>query len=131
MIGVYAGLFRMSANDLELARRFHEAMDGSLEELFALLCDDVEWVTDRRTLRGLAEMQEKLNAGPREGFESLDREYEVGEWEREPDGVVTCRSRITLRWKESGEVATASHVREAVTFRDGKILRYERRMKWE
>lgn len=121
----------MSTDDLELARRFHEAMFGSLEEFFALLCDDVEWVTERRTLRGLTDMREKLNTGAREGYESLDRQYDIGEWERESDGVVTCRSRITLRWKETGEVATACDVHEAVTFRDGKVARYERRGSWE
>lgn len=121
----------MDTDHLVLARRFHEAMDGSLEELFALLCDDVQWVTERRTLSGLAEMREKLRTGAREGHESLDREYDIGEWERESDGVVTCRSQITLRWKETGELATACDVHETVTFRDGKVARYERRGKWE
>lgn len=121
----------MVADDLELARQFHEAMGGDLEEFFALLCDDVQWVTERRTLSGLPEMREKLRVGPREGYESLDREYDIGDWERESDGAVTCRSRIVLRWKETGEVATTCDVHETVTFCDGKVARYERRGKWE
>lgn len=120
----------MATDDLELARRLHEAMDVGLDAVCALLCDDAEYVTDRRTLRGLAEIRERLGERSGESLENLDREFSVGEWER-GDGAVVCRSRVVLRWKETGEVATATDVYEAVTVRDGKILRYERRVKWE
>ena len=120
----------MTEGDLELARQLGDAMEVGLDAVCALLCDDAEYVTDRRTLRGLAEIREKLGERSGETLENLDREFSSGEWERS-DGVVVCRSRVVLRWKETGEVATASDVYETVTVRDGKISRYERRVKWE
>jgi len=121
----------VSADDLELARQLHGTMDsGDLEALYSLLCDDVEWVTDRRTLRGLAEIREKFGEKSSESLENLDPEWDGGEWERGGDGAVVCQSRFVLRWKETGEIATSSNVRETVTSRDGKVARYERRVKW-
>ena len=120
----------MGTEDLELARRLHKAMDVGLDAVCALLCDDAEYVTDRRTLRGLAEIREKLGERSGETLENLERDFSSGEWEH-ADGAVVGRSRVVLRWKETGEVATSTDVIETVTVRDGKVARYERRVKWE
>ena len=122
----------MSNADLELARRFANALGSrELEAICAFLAGDAEWVTDRRTLRGLSEIRGKLGEKSGESHENLDPEVGSVEWDDGEDGRVVCRYRFSLLWKQTGEVAAASNVREEVTIRGGKIVRYERRMKWE
>jgi ketosteroid isomerase-like protein len=115
----------VSAEDIEIAKRFATTMVADKEGMFALLSDDVEWTTPKRTLRGLEEVREKLGGGGTP--DNLDVEWEEGEWQDDGAGTVVCESRVVQRWKETGEVATVMRVREELQIREGKITRYARR----
>ena len=72
----------MGEQDVELATRFLSAANAALqsgdrEPAFALVTQDVEWVTPERTFHGIDEVREHLIWGfpP----EHLDVELEVGE----------------------------------------------------
>ncbi len=117
----------MSVEDVEVARRLGAAVEADDREgVYALFADDIEYTTPHRTLRGLAEVREKLKWGG-EPPENLDVEWEDGEWDDVGRGHVVRESRLIQRWKETGEVATVMRVREELAIRDGKITRYERR----
>jgi ketosteroid isomerase-like protein len=119
------------ADDLELASRFRTALEaaaktGDLEPLYPFLAADVEWVTPQRTLRGIDEVREQLIWGrPRE---HLDLEFEAGDWVRVGDAVFACEVHQVYRLKASGEVAYERNRRIELTFRDGRISRYEMRI---
>jgi hypothetical protein len=86
----------VSLEDVEVAKQFAAAADaGDREGTFALLADDVEWTTPHRTLRGLAEVREKLIGGGDAGGgpENLDVEFEDGDWEELDDGHVARETR--------------------------------------
>ena len=52
----------MGAEDIALADRLIEAVDGDdREAVYGLFSDDIEYVTDRRTLRGIDELRDKLS----------------------------------------------------------------------
>jgi ketosteroid isomerase-like protein len=121
----------VSVEDLEVAKRFSAALDAALatgdrEGVYALFADDVDYTTPHRTLRGLSEVREKLEWGGGEP-ENLDVEFEEGDWQDLGDGHVVSESRVVQRWKETGEVAAMMRVHVALTIREGKITRYERR----
>lgn len=116
----------MGEQNLEIARRFGATSEEDTDALYSLLADDVEWTTPHRTLRGLEEVREKLEWGG-EPPENLDVDWEDGEWNDLGDGRVMKESRVVQRWKETGDVAAVMRVREELTLRDGKIVRYERR----
>ncbi len=85
----------MSAADLELARRFADALGSrDPEAICVFLADDAEWVTDRRTLSGLTEIRGKLGEKSGESHENLDVEVGVVDWEDGEDGSVGCRYRF-------------------------------------
>jgi hypothetical protein len=112
--------------DLDVARRFGEASEEDPESLYSLLADDVEWTTPHRTLKGVAEVREKLRWGG-DPPDNLEVEWQEGEWKDRGDGHVVKESRAIQRWKETGEIAASMRVREELVIRDGKIARYERR----
>src|SRR6266480_2514451 len=97
----------MHAEDAEVALRFLAALEaaaesGEREAVYPHLAPDVEWVTPKRTLRGIDEIENDLTWGSPP--ENLDLEFEAGEVSYERD------RRIEL------------------TIRDGKIGRYEMRI---
>jgi ketosteroid isomerase-like protein len=117
----------MSAEDIALADQLLEAVDrDDREAVYGLFSDDIEYVTDRRTLRGIDELREKLNwGGPKE---ELDVEFERDGWVESGDGHVAQDFRMVMRWKENGEIADQAQGHIDLRIRDGKISRYERRM---
>jgi len=120
----------VSAEDVEIAKRFEAALDmafetGDRELVYAFFADDIEYTTPHRTLRGLSEIREKLEWGSREK-ENLDVELEQGEWQDVGGGHVVSESRMVQRWKETGEVAATMRINVDPRIRDGRITRYER-----
>jgi ketosteroid isomerase-like protein len=52
----------LSADDVTVAEQLFAAVDqDDLEAVYALFSDDIEYITDRRTLRGIDELREKLS----------------------------------------------------------------------
>ncbi len=117
----------MTAEDINVAEQLLEAVErDDREGVYALFADDIEYVTDRRTLRGIDEVREKLSwGGPKE---NLDVELEAGEWVDHGHGHLARDFHQVMRWKESGEIADQVRGRLDLRIRDGKIARYERRV---
>jgi ketosteroid isomerase-like protein len=120
----------MGADEVALGERFRSAVKaafatGDRELVYALFADDVEYTTPHRTLRGLSEVREKLKWGGEK--DNVDVELDEGDWRDLGDGKVASETCMVQRWKETGEVAAMMTVREQLTVRDGKIVRYERR----
>jgi ketosteroid isomerase-like protein len=120
----------VSAEDVEVARRFNAAIDvafetGDRDVVYAFFADDIEYTTPHRTLRGLSEVREKLKWGSRDK-ENLDVEFEHGDWRDLGDGHVARESRMVQRWKETGEVAATMRINVDLRIRSGMITRYER-----
>ena len=117
----------MSAEDIALAHRLLEAVDrDDREAVYGLFSDDIEYVTDRRTLRGIEELRDKLSWGGQK--EELDVEFERDGWVDLGDGHLTQDFRMVMRWKENGEIADQAQGHIDLRIRDGQINRYERRM---
>ncbi len=115
--------------DRALAERFGVALEaavrtGDREPVFALLAPDVEWVTPRRTLRGLDELRQDWTWGSSESF---DYEFEGIVWS-EDEGRLVCDVRQIYRVKETGDFAYARVVQIQLAIREGKISRYEMRV---
>jgi len=119
----------VSTDDVEIARQFLSTLatvanTGRRELLYPFLASDVEWVTPRRTLAGIDEVQEQLTwlTEP----VSLDLEFEATDMQDLGDGRIVTSVHETYRLKTTGE---AAHARDRVielTIRDRKIARYER-----
>lgn len=121
----------MRAEDVEVAGQFLAALEaaaegGDREAVYPLLSPDVEWVTPKRTLRGIDEIREELTWGSPP--ENLDVEFEAGDWLDLGDLRVACDVHQVYRWKETGEVSYERDRRIELTIRDGKIARYEMRI---
>lgn len=121
----------MGADDVAVAERFRSAVaeafaTGDHELVYAFFADDVEYTTPHRTLRGLGEVREKLKWGRGEP-DNLEVELEEGGWRDLGAGNVVSETRMVQRWKETGEIAATMIIREQLTVRDGKVVRYERR----
>ena len=98
----------MGANDLEVAGRFRTALEaaaksGDREAIYAFLAADVEWVTPKRTLRGIDEVREELIWGSPD--ENLDLEFEEGEGVELGDGRVVSDVHQVYRVKATGDFA--------------------------
>jgi ketosteroid isomerase-like protein len=121
----------MHAEDVEVAGQFlttleEAAESGEREAVYPLLAPDVEWVTPKRTLRGIDEIREELTWGSPP--ENLDLEFQAGEWVDLGDRGVACDVHEIYRWKETGEVSYERDRRIELMIRDGKISRYEMRI---
>ncbi len=120
----------MASDDVAVAERFRVALEtavrtGDREAVYALLAPDVEWVTPRRTLRGLEELRQEWTWGS--SPESFDYEFEEGDW-IDDDGLLGCDVREIYRLKETGDFAYSRDLRVQLTIRQGKIVRYELRV---
>jgi ketosteroid isomerase-like protein len=85
-----------------------------------LLDPDVETVTPRGTVRGVAACREVLKkAGGDEQFamEQAEAEFE------EVEGDVIARTREIARWRETGEVAYERAFAVRLTFDDERVVR--------
>lgn len=121
----------MRAEDLEVAEQFLAALEaaaesGDREPVYPFLAPDVEWVTPKRTLRGIEEIQSELIWGSPP--ENLDLEFEAGDWVDLGDLGVACDVHEVYRWKETAEVSYERDRRIELTIRDGKVARYEMRI---
>ena len=120
----------MENDELAIARRFATALEeaaktGDWREVYPCLAAEVEWVTPKRTLSGIDEVEHDLIwASPPE---HLDQEFQVGDWAELGDGRAAVEVRQTYRLKGSGDFAYQRDLRIEITIRDGKISRYESR----
>jgi ketosteroid isomerase-like protein len=107
--------------ELAPARQFVEAVVAhDFEALEALLDPDVETVTPRGSVRGIAACRQVLQkAGGDEQFamEQAEPEFE------ERDGDVIARTREIARWRESGEVAYERDFAVRLTIDHERIVR--------
>ena len=103
------------------ARQFVEAVAShDFEAAEALLDPDVETVTPRGTLRGIAACRQVLQkAGGDEQFamEQTEPEFE------DIEGDVVARTHEVARWRETGEIAYEREFALRLTLDDERIVR--------
>ena len=121
----------MDAAGLDLAARFRVALEqaaktGDWTEVYPCLAPDVEWITPKRTLTGIEEVEHDLIWGSPP--ELLDLEFEVGDWVDLGDGRLGVDVHEIYRMKESGEFGYQRDRHIEITIRDGRISRYEMRI---
>ncbi len=121
----------MRAEDVEVAGEFLAALEaaaesGDREAVYPLLAPDIEWVTPKRTLRGIDEIRNELTWGSPP--ENLGLEFQAGDWVDLGDRGVACDVHEIYRWKETGEVSYERDRRIELMIREGKIGRYEMRI---
>jgi ketosteroid isomerase-like protein len=105
------------------AREFVEAVVAhDLDAAEKFLDPDVETVTPRGTLRGIAGCRQVLQKAS--GDEQFAMEQTGPELE-EIDGDVIARTREIARWRETGEVAYERDFAVRLTLDDERIVRVE------
>ena len=106
---------------LTVARRFVEAIAAhDFDAAEALLDPEVETVTPRDTLRGVAACRHVLEKAGGDG--QFATEQSGSEFE-EIDGDVVSRTHEIVRWRETGDVAYEREVALRLTFRGESIVR--------
>jgi ketosteroid isomerase-like protein len=121
----------MSSGELALAGRFRLALEvaaktGDWTGVYPCLAPDVEWITPKRTLTGIDEVEHDLIWGTPP--ELLDLEFEVGDWVELGEGRLALRVHEIYRMKGSGDFAYERDRRIEITIREGQISRYEMRI---
>ena len=106
---------------LDRARQFVEAVAShDFEAAEALLDPDVETVTPRGSVRGIAASRQVLQkAGGDEQFALEQAKPEL----QEVEGDVIARTREVARWRETGEVAYERDFALRLTLDDERIVR--------
>ena len=103
------------------ARQFVEAVAAhDLEAAEELLDPDVETVTPRGTLRGIAACRQVLQKA--RGDEQFAMEQAEPEFEHIGDDVI-ARTHEIARWRETGEVAYGREFTLRLTLHDDRIVR--------
>jgi ketosteroid isomerase-like protein len=103
------------------ARQFVEAVAAhDLEAAEKLLDPDVETVTPRGSLRGIAACRQVLQKAS--GDEQFTMEQAEPEFE-ESEGDVIARTHEIARWRETGEVAYERDFALRLTLDDERIVR--------
>jgi ketosteroid isomerase-like protein len=103
------------------ARQFVEAVTAhDLEAAEELLDPDVETVTPRGTLRGIAACRRVLQKAS--GDEQFAMEQAEPEFE-DIEGDVIARTHEIARWRETGEVAYERDFAVRLTLDDERIVR--------
>ena len=121
----------MSADDLEVARRFLDvlgvaAQTGDAESVYPLLAPDVEWSMPQRDLAGLEDVRQHLTwVGPPENLSVEFGELEITDL---GGGRIVSETREIYRVPETGEEAYTRRRRVEVTIRDHTVARYEMRI---
>jgi hypothetical protein len=106
---------------LARARQFVEAVAAhNLEAAEEFLDPDVETVTPRGTLRGLAACRQVLQKAS--GDEQFTMEQAEPEFE-DIEGDVIARTHEIARWRETGEVAYEREFALRLTLDDDRIVR--------
>ena len=118
----------MHAGEVELARRFRTVLEeaattGDWASVYSCLATDVEWVTPKRTLTGIDEVEHDLIWG--KPPEHLDLEFQADDWVDLGEGLARLDVLQIYRMKDSGDFAYQRELRIEITIRDGKIGRYE------
>ncbi len=107
---------------MEIAKRYVEALfDQDHDTAYSLLDPEVEVVSPRRTVQGADEVRARWGKAE---YDHLVPEVDGREFAQE-NGSVRATTRMTWRWKESGEIAYRTRVEGDFVFRDGKITRIE------
>jgi len=103
------------------ARRFVEAVAAhDFEAAEALLDPDVETVTPRATLRGIAacrQVLEKASGDEQFAVEQTEPDFE------EIEGEIVARTHEIARWRETGEIAYERDFAVRLTLDDERIVR--------
>jgi hypothetical protein len=106
---------------LARARQFIGAVAAhDFEAATAFLDPDVETVTPRGTLRGIAacrQVLQKASGGEQFAVEQAEPEFE------EIEGEVIARTHETARWRETGEMAYERDFAVRLTLVDERIVR--------
>ena len=103
------------------ARQFIEAVAAhDLEAAETLLDPDVETVTPRGTVRGIAACRQVLQKAS--GGEQLATQQAEPEFE-DVDGDVIARTHEVAHWRETGEVAYERDFAVRLTLHDDRIVR--------
>ena len=103
------------------ARQFVEAVAAhDFEAAQEFLDPDVETVTPRGTLRGIAACRQVLQKAS--GDEQLAMEQATPEFE-DTEGDVIARTHEIARWRETGEVAYERDFAVRLTLDDERIVR--------
>lgn len=103
------------------ARQLIEAVTAqNFEAAEAVLDPDVETVTPRGTLRGLASCRHVLLKAS--GDEQFALEYAEPEFE-ETEGDVIARTREIARWRGTGDVAYEREFAVRLTLHDDRVVR--------
>jgi ketosteroid isomerase-like protein len=103
------------------ARQFLDAVVAhDFEAAEELLDPDVETVTPRGTLRGIAACQQVLRKAS--GDEQFEMEQAEPEFE-EIDGDVIARTHEIARWRETGNVAYERDFEMRLTLKDDRVVR--------
>jgi hypothetical protein len=103
------------------ARQFVEAVVAhDFEAAEELLDPEVETVTPRATLRGIAACRQVLQKAS--GDEQFTVEQSEPEFE-DVDGDVIARTLETARWRETGEVAYERDFAMRLTLDDDRVVR--------
>ena len=106
---------------LSRARQFVEAVAAhDLEAAEEFLDPDVETVTPRGTLRGIAACRQVLQKA--RGDEQFAMEQAEPEFE-DSEGDVMARTHEIARWRETGDVAYERDFALRLTLDDGRIVR--------
>ena len=121
----------MGSAELELGRRFRLALEdaaktGDWKGVYPCLAPDIEWITPKRTLTGIDEVEHDLIWGSPP--ELLDLEFEVGDWVELGEGRLALRVHEIYRMKGSGDFAYERDRRIEIAIREGQISRYEMRI---
>jgi ketosteroid isomerase-like protein len=103
------------------ARQFIDAVTAhDLEAAEALLDPDVETVTPRGPVRGIAACRQVIQKAS--GDEQFALEYAEPEFE-DIDGEVIARTHEIARWRETGEVAYERDFAVRLTLDDERIVK--------
>jgi hypothetical protein len=120
----------MPAADLDTAHQFRSAAESALRTgdfgpVVALLAPDVECVTPQHSRQGAEAVTDELSqARP---AETLDVEFENGDWKALGHGRYACEVHVLFRSKATGELSFGRDRSFELTVRDGKVSRYAMR----
>jgi hypothetical protein len=116
------------ARHIEVANRFgrnleHAAMTGDWTGVYPHLASDVEWITPKRTLHGIDEVEHDLTWGSPP--DHLDVAFQIGPWRDLGENRAMVDVHEIYRLRGTGELAYERDRRIRVTISDGKVMRYE------
>jgi ketosteroid isomerase-like protein len=118
----------VSAEDLVVAKEFLDAFaeaakTGRHDGIFPLLASDVHWLTPKRELVGIDEVNDQLSwVRPPD---HLDVDFDEPRLADLGGGRIVSEVHEIYRVSETGEYAYARDRRIELTIRDGKIAQYE------